>query len=76
MCRTGCPTPGEHGSWGECARAAAFQIDQHSLRNDLRLERRKDAHLERYRQLRADGHEPGSIKKSNLDKFEAANGLG
>ncbi len=25
MCRSGCPNPGSHKSWGECARAARIQ---------------------------------------------------
>lgn len=27
-CRTGCPTPGAHGTWGECARAGSLRIGQ------------------------------------------------
>lgn len=25
-CRSGCPTPGAHASWGDCLRAAGVQI--------------------------------------------------
>lgn len=25
-CRSGCPTPGAHASWGDCVRAANLQI--------------------------------------------------
>lgn len=39
-------------SWGECARSADLQIDRHSLRVDLRLERAKDNRLGRYASLR------------------------
>lgn len=69
-CRSGCRTPGEHSTWGECARAARIQIDQHSLTFDLRLERKKDQHLDRYRQMRADGLQPPSITPAKLDAFE------
>lgn len=27
MCRSGCPTPGAHRTWGECARAARIQVN-------------------------------------------------
>lgn len=73
-CSTACPTR-DCPSYGACLRRKSIQIDQHSLTFDLRLESRKDHTLERYRQLRADGHEPGSIKKSNLDRFEKTQGL-
>ena len=71
-CRTGCPTPGLHETWGECARAAQIQIDKHALKSDMRLEKSKNHTLERYRHLRESGYQPPSIKKSNLDAFEAS----
>ena len=70
-CRTGCDTQ-DHVSYGECLRAANLQIDKHALKSDMRLEKSKTHTLERYRHLRESGYQPPSIKKSNLDAFEAS----
>jgi hypothetical protein len=72
-CRTGCRT-NDHETWGACARAADLQIDRFAISGnvDTRLEKRKDETLGRYKALRESGYEPPSIKKSNLDAFEAS----
>lgn len=74
-CRTGCLSQ-DHGSWGECARAAAIQIDRHALAStsDARLEKRKDRTLARYRDMRRSGLQPEAPTRSAMDKVEAANG--
>lgn len=61
-CRSGCPTPGVHRTWGECARAADLQIDRHSLSVDLRLEKDKDHRLSRYEDARRQGLHPKSTQ--------------
>src|SRR5690348_15820069 len=72
-CRTGCPTQ-DHDTYGACLRGANIQIDRFAISGnvDTRLEKRKDETLGRYKALRESGFEPPSIKKSNLDAFEAS----
>lgn len=56
-CRSGCKTQ-DHGSWGECARAASFQI------GDLGQGERKitDTRLNTYAKARGLGLQPKSTK--------------
>lgn len=58
-CRSGCASQ-DHQSWGECARAAAIQIDRHGLKGFRGVERDKDRRLESYADLRKDGVQPKS----------------
>lgn len=55
-CRSGCPTGG-HVTWGECARAADIQIDNHGLQN-RNVEKDKDKRLSAYEDLKRDGIQP------------------
>jgi hypothetical protein len=61
MCRNGCPTK-DHRNWGECARAAAFQI------GDLGsgVKRHVDLTLNSYAKARSLGLQPEgtSLSKS------------
>lgn len=56
MCRSGCATK-DHKTWGECARAAALQIDKHGLLNGS-AEKDKDRRLSRYESARDQGLQP------------------
>lgn len=68
-CRSGCPTQ-DHGSWGECARRAAIQIDRHGLQN-RNLERDKDKRLSRYEDARHQGLQPKNTEWSSVrEAFE------
>lgn len=53
-CRTGCPTPGAHASWGACLRAANIRIGQ----VDATIQRKWDGELEAYRSARQQGVQP------------------
>lgn len=55
-CRTGCPTPGLHRTWGECARAASIQIGD----LDASTQKRWDKELNLYRSAREQGIQPSS----------------
>ncbi len=63
-CRTGCPTPGAHGSWGECARAADLRIGS----RENRYYRRWDAGLQAYRDARKVGLQPQKPTLGSVDK--------
>lgn len=75
MCRTGCPTQ-DHATWGECARAAVIQIDNHSLKVDLRLEKDKDRRLDRYASLRKHRVQPRNTAWKNIRDAEERGGVG
>lgn len=64
-CRSGCPTK-DHATWGECARAARFQIDRHALTHSLRAERDKDRRLATYEQARRDGLQPRTTQWADV----------
>jgi len=69
-CRSGCPVPGTHSSWGECARAARIQIDRHGLQHRS-LEKAKDRRLSRYEDAVRQGLEPRSTTWRDInDAFE------
>lgn len=58
-CRTGCRTQ-DHATWGECARAAEIQIDNHGLAGFRGVEKDKDRRLTAYADLRKEGLQPAS----------------
>lgn len=69
-CRAGCPTPGAHRSWGECARLAGIQIDRHGLQHRS-AEKDKDTRLSRYEDARRQGLQPKNTEwKSVREAFE------
>jgi hypothetical protein len=69
-CRSGCPTPGRHESWGECARDAGIQIDRFSLtQHGKEPDKRKDHTLARFRDLARSGV---TAKSPLLKDVEAA----
>lgn len=57
-CRSGCPQPGTHASWGDCARAAAFQIGD--LGTGVKKE--TDTRLKTYAKARGLGLQPRSTR--------------
>lgn len=69
-CRTGCPTPGSHKSWGECARSANLRVAYCGIGGGDASEQRKwDAELDLYRTARRQGIQPDGTK---TDKVMAA----
>lgn len=62
MCRSGCPTQ-DHGSWGECAKAANLRIGYCGVNGmDRDRQRRWDAELSAYRAARRQGIQPDSTR--------------
>ena len=74
MCRSGCRTK-DHLTWGECARAARLQIDGHSLKVDIRLDRDKDQRLNRYAALRKVGLQPLTTQWHDVRRAEIDGGI-
>lgn len=65
-CRSGCKTQ-DHDSWGECARAAAIQIDRHALAGNRMAEKDKDRRLGRYEDARNQGLQPKSTQWKHVN---------
>ncbi|MEW2498375.1 hypothetical protein AB0942_33310 [Streptomyces nodosus] len=62
-CRSGCPTPGQHKSWGECARSANLRVAYCGIGGgDATVQRRWDNELAQYRSARAQGIQPDGTK--------------
>lgn len=62
-CRTGCPTPGSHKTWGECAKAANLRIAYCGIGGGDATEQKKwDQELALYRSARAQGVQPDGTK--------------
>lgn len=61
-CRSGCPTQ-EHGSWGECARAANLQVGsaQHEIH------RSNDRELRAYHDARRQGIQPAGTQMHQIE---------
>ena len=62
-CRSACPTPGVHRSWGECARAANIQVGD--LMNATG-QKSWDRELNLYRSAREQGIQPASTKTADI----------
>lgn len=54
MCSTGCPTPGQHLTWGECIRAKNIE----AAPPDAQGRRDWDSGLRAYREARRQGMQP------------------
>lgn len=63
-CRSGCPTPGQHASYGECARAANIRVGQ----VDATEQRVWDAELHAYADARRQGIQPMGTKMSQVQQ--------
>ena len=64
-CRTACPTPGSHASWGECARAANIQVGD--LMNATG-QKSWDRELNLYRSAREQGIQPVSTRTADIHR--------
>jgi len=70
-CRTGCRTK-DHGTWGECARAASLQVNalvESAEKDDFR---QTNADLSAYAAARAQGIQPESTRLESVRKAQAA----
>lgn len=68
-CRTGCPTPGKHKSWGECARSANLKVAYCGIGGGDATEQKKwDAELALYRSARKQGIQPDGTKTHQILK--------
>lgn len=66
-CRSGCPSPGSHKSWGECARAA--NIKTNALQPEvLSAQRSADKTLDRYANARRSGIQPKSTRPADIER--------
>lgn len=66
-CRTGCPTPGRHKSWGDCARSANLRVAYCGVGGgDATEQKRWDAELDLYRTARKQGIQPDGTKTSKI----------
>lgn len=68
-CRTGCPTPGSHRSWGECARAANVAVQwlggtSASFGDEKRFTRENEA----YASAVKDGLDPVDVSHSAVNR--------
>lgn len=63
-CRSGCPTGG-HASWGECARAANLVVA--GVGESAARTRAWDNDLRAYREARAQGIQPASTRRSDVE---------
>ena len=70
-CRTGCPTPGEHETWGECVRASSIQFGPVDVDGSVK---RWDSDLAAYRAVRRQGMTPPSTKRSAVEETKRAVG--
>ncbi len=63
MCRSGCPSQ-DHGSWGECARAAHFYTNGVHQRDEYK---EFDRELRDYESCIRQGIQPTSTKREAID---------
>lgn len=74
MCTSGCPTPGVHGTWGECLRSKAIQFTEiagHEAR------KANDNELQAYYDARMQGVQPkGTRLEQTRQALEFANKTG
>lgn len=66
-CRSGCPTQ-DHATWGECARAASLKIAYCGIGGgDATKQKQWDRELDSYKSARAQGIQPRSTKKRDIE---------
>lgn len=66
MCRSGCRTQ-DHGSWGECARAANLKVAYAGIGGgDATKQKKWDRELQAYRDARAEGIQPASTQMKDI----------
>lgn len=71
-CRTGCITR-DHESYAACLRSAAVRVAYANSANgmDLTAQKRWDSELDAYRAARAEGLQPASTKRKDIDAAKA-----
>lgn len=70
MCRSGCPTPGAHSTWGECARDAHIGLQNYlpGVGFYTNAQKSTDRELAAYRQAKTDGLQPEGTRMSHVRK--------
>jgi hypothetical protein len=63
-CRTGCPTPGAHESWGACARAANLST---MVGEGVQINQQGEKDLAEYARVRKMGIQPKSVKRPAVE---------
>lgn len=67
-CSSGCPTPGEHESWGSCIRSKRLQLaDIEAHDNNQAIYRAQD----NYRQAKMDGLQPEGVSPAEVARARA-----
>ena len=79
-CTSGCTTPGQHKSWGECLRSKHLRIAYANSANgqDATKQRRWDEEIGRYRNAVAQGIEPDgttTAKVRQAEQWSQKNGI-
>lgn len=71
-CRTGCPTPGAHSSYGECARSAGVRVaaTMNSPKQSGYDQTKRE--LREYRALRANGVQPEGTTADKIAQAKVA----
>lgn len=64
MCSSGCPTPGQHESFGACLRAKRLQIENPEAR---KYDQSLNTALNNYRDARYAGMQPASTKQKDVE---------
>lgn len=67
-CTSGCPTPGAHASWGECARAKGSRVlyANSASGGDYSQQKAWDAELDSYREAKSQGIQPASTRMRDI----------
>lgn len=68
-CSSGCPTPGEHQSYGECMRAKSNRIAYCNSAGgwDATAQKTWDKELAAYKDARSQGVQPAGTKRSQVE---------
>lgn len=68
-CSSSCPTPGVHGSMGECLRSKGIKVAYaNSAKNqDYTAQKKWDKELDAYRAARAEGIQPEGTKMAHIE---------
>jgi hypothetical protein len=67
-CRSGCPTPGAHRTWGECASGVGTMFVQSAKGLDMSGEKRLRAESDAYRAARRQGIQPDGTRMAQIQK--------
>lgn len=68
-CTSGCPTPGEHATWGECMRAKATKVAYCGIGGgDATAQKQWDNNLAAYKDARRQGVQPAGTDRTAVDR--------